>query len=65
MTGGRKIIAGAASYKADDLRYLSKLLADGKIKPVVDRIFPFEQLREAHHYVESGSKKGNVAISHQ
>ncbi|MGK7379164.1 NAD(P)-dependent alcohol dehydrogenase [Planococcus sp. 1R117A] len=63
--GDRKIIAGAASYKAEDLRYLSKLLAEGRIKPVVDQVFPLEQLRQAHHYVESGAKKGNVVIANQ
>ncbi|WP_372868501.1 NAD(P)-dependent alcohol dehydrogenase [Planomicrobium okeanokoites] len=61
--GGRKIIAGAASYNAEDLRYLDGLLADGKIRPVIDRIFPLEELSDAHRYVESGVKKGNVVIS--
>ncbi|MFC3210136.1 NAD(P)-dependent alcohol dehydrogenase [Planomicrobium okeanokoites] len=63
--GSRKIIAGAASYNAEDLRYLDGLLADGKIRPVIDRIFPLEELSDAHRYVESGVKKGNVIISNQ
>ncbi|WP_084242813.1 NAD(P)-dependent alcohol dehydrogenase [Planomicrobium okeanokoites] len=63
--GDRKIIAGAASYKSEDLRYLNGLITDGKIRPVIDRIFPLEELSEAHHYVESGVKKGNVVISNR
>ncbi|ETP70375.1 hypothetical protein G159_02260 [Planococcus glaciei CHR43] len=63
--GSRKIIAGAASYNTQDLRELNKLLAEGKLKPVVDQVFPLEQLREAHRYVESEAKKGNVVIANQ
>ena len=35
----------------------------GFMKPVVDRIFPFEEIAEAHRYVEMGHKKGGVAIT--
>ncbi|QHJ72490.1 zinc-binding dehydrogenase [Planococcus halotolerans] len=61
----RKIIEGAASYKSEDLRYLNGLIADGRIRPVIDRIFPLEELSEAHRYGESGVKKGNVVVSNR
>ncbi len=63
LTSRRKVIAGMAPERAEDLLYLAKLAAAGEFKPFIDRSYPFEQIAEAHRYIDTGRKRGNVIVT--
>ena len=63
ITTGKKVISELASYKPEDLNLLKEFIEAKKIKSVIDRRYPLEQLAEAHTYVETGQKTGNVVIT--
>ena len=63
MGSSKKIIMGVDEEKAEAVNHLRQLVEKGQLSPVIDRSYPLEKVVDAHHYVESGRKKGNVILA--
>jgi NADPH:quinone reductase-like Zn-dependent oxidoreductase len=62
---GRKLKGLAAEAKQKDLLFIKELLEAGKIKPVIDKRYPFSETPEAMRHLGTGHAKGKVVISMQ
>ena len=63
MTNSKNLKGGVAMENLERMNFIVQLAADGKLKAVIDRSYPLEQIAEAFKYVEQGHKKGNVVIT--
>ena len=62
MVSNKKLIAGPAAEKLDDLRQLVTMAADQTIQPVIHQVFPVQDFADAHRVVDTGRKKGSVVV---
>lgn len=55
--------SGGGGEQMEELLFITELVAQGLIRPVIDRSYPLEEIVAAHQYVDQGHKSGNVAIT--
>lgn len=61
-TSSKQVIGGVATDNKEDLEFLTTLMEEKHLKPVVDRTFSLENIQEAHTYVGKGHKRGSVIV---
>jgi NADPH:quinone reductase-like Zn-dependent oxidoreductase len=61
--GDKRVAIGITRYAKEDVLLLKGLIEAGEFRPVVDRIYRLEDVVEAHRYVETGQKTGNVVLT--
>jgi NADPH:quinone reductase-like Zn-dependent oxidoreductase len=62
LRGGKQIRMVSAHATAKDLERLGELIEAGKLRPVIDRRYPFSELPEAIRYLEEGRARGKVVV---
>lgn len=63
LFGSKKVLAGTSSESQENLAFIKELVEQGHIKPVIDRSYPLAKIVEAHSYVDTGHKRGNVVVT--
>lgn len=62
-TKTHKLVTGISKPTANDLHFLTTLLENGHLKPVIERTYPLADIRTAHQHAESGHKRGNLVLT--
>jgi len=62
FTSGKKLLFPIPSFSQEDINFLKSQYEQGHFKPLIDRVYEFDQIVEAYTYVETGEKIGNVIL---
>ena len=62
MTSTRRVLTGDTTGRAEDLLFLKELVEAGAYEPIIDRCYAFDEVADAHAYVDTGRKRGNVVL---
>ena len=63
LTTGKHVIGGTPTPRSEGLAFLTELSEMGHLKPVIDRCYALDQVADAHRYVDTGRKQGNVVVT--
>ena len=63
MIGGKKMTSMLARIRREDLNFIGELMESGKVKPVIDRLYPLSETADAIRYLEAGHARGKVVIT--
>ncbi|MHA2341575.1 MAG: zinc-binding dehydrogenase [Candidatus Hodarchaeales archaeon] len=63
MTNNKRFKTGNSDEGAADMNQIREWIENGKIKPVIDKVYPLSEAAEAHRHYETGHAKGRIVIS--
>jgi len=63
LLGGKRLSMTRVKPRGGELEKISTLIEAGKLRPVIEKVFPLDQIAEAHRLSEAGHVKGKLVIS--
>lgn len=63
LFGSRRVMFPIPNERKEDAEYLRSVIEEGAFKPVIDRVYPLDEIADAFRYVDTHQKTGNVVIA--